>query len=49
MTGTFRPLVKPPRSLESRTAVSTYRRLLEYFTTDDVRRLPGVAVAAMKG
>ncbi|MEZ5157216.1 MAG: aldehyde dehydrogenase family protein [Candidatus Nanopelagicales bacterium] len=49
LTGNFRPLMKPPRSVESRTAMTTYRRLLEYLTTDDPRRIPGVALAAARG
>jgi acyl-CoA reductase-like NAD-dependent aldehyde dehydrogenase len=49
VTGTFRPKVTPLTSVHNRTALTTWRRLLGYWATDDVLRLPGVLASALLG
>lgn len=49
LTYAFRPRLKPLTSVTNRTAGTTIRRVLAYWTSDDLRHLPAAAASAIRG
>jgi hypothetical protein len=45
----FRPRIKPLTSVTNRTAGTTLRRALAYWTTADLRHLPAATASAIRG